>query len=520
MNRIVRFVAGNARLALALGIAVVIVLSWLAGAVVNTMREQERLAQLKIDAYRHSDDITSQTINGHLMGALYLLGVADASIKQEVRGELAPNGSGVMHTLGIVSRLPDVDGAFVVGEDGIIRSSLGPGKSSTGVNVRFRPYLQTALKGKENVYAAVGTTSGVRTLYFAVPLREGSQPDGRPIGAVVARASMNPVDKLLAGKADAALLLSPQGVVFAATRAEWIGLLAGPVTAERLDAIRQLKQFGNMFESARPGTLPMAVDDGIRELDGRRHAVSTASVEWNDPGGHWQLVLVEDLARSIPSTERHAATAGAAAILLLIGGLLFGILRGQHRQQLASRQLDAYARAQEMAVHYKERLAAAGLRLQQARTPTALAQTFLSEAHALLGALQGVVYAVAGDGTLHLLGSYACSRDDAPPAVLSPGEGLLGECALDRRLRVLAMVPERFAAIRSGLGETRPAAVMMAPIQLQSSLLGVVEIAVLSPPEECPREHFEELLRLLAMNLELAGAVSGAEAQAMPEAAA
>ena len=50
----------------------------------------------------------------------------------------------------------------------------------------------------------------------------------------MARTGLQKVDELLRGKADIALLLSPQGVVFASSRKEWIGHLSGTPTPERL----------------------------------------------------------------------------------------------------------------------------------------------------------------------------------------------------------------------------------------------------------------------------------------------
>lgn len=515
MSAATRWIVKNARLALAGWLLLAVVVAWLAGAMHQEVREQAHLDQLLEEAGRRSGEVAAQTVNGHLMGALSLLGMSDAAIKREARGELAPNGDEVRRVLEIVAALPHVDSAFVIGGDGVIRSSLGSGRSSTGGDVRFRPYFQTAMAGRTSVYAAVGTTTGNRTLYFAAPIRENNRPDGRPVGAVVARASLIPVDRLLAAKADVALLLSPQGVVFAATRPEWVGHLAGVATPERVQAIRNLRQFGNMFEQAVPKTLPMTIESGLREIAGRRHAVAGAGVQWNDPAGEWRLVLIDDLELTLPSGERRAMIAFVFFLVLLVGVLAYLILRGRHRQRLATEQLDAYARAQALAVQRKERLAAVGLKLQQARSPETLARVFLSEACSLLDGLQGVVYVADGvDGCLRLAASYACTGDDLP-ATLGVGEGLLGQCVADGQVQVLTTGSGPLSMIRSGLGEHAAAAVMMAPVRLQQKVLGAVEIARLTPPDDMVRDQFGELLRLLAMNLEIATAVA---APSIPEA--
>ncbi|CAA7627444.1 hypothetical protein MTBSS4_850002 [Magnetospirillum sp. SS-4] len=67
----------------------------------------------------------------------------------------SPNAPGILSKLEGVARAYDAQGLFVVGQDGIIRSSWdSSGKPSTGLNVKFRPYYQMAMQRRENVYAA------------------------------------------------------------------------------------------------------------------------------------------------------------------------------------------------------------------------------------------------------------------------------------------------------------------------------------------------------------------------------
>lgn len=517
MNSLARLVVERPRLAWLLVLAVSAALTWLAASGMRADREDERLLHLANEAERRGIELTSQTLAGSLMGALSLLGLIEPEFKREGRdggkAGFVPNTTRVFGGLESVARAYGVDGVFVVAGNGFVASSWdSSGKPSSGLDVRFRPYYQTAMRGKENVYAAVSIARGDRALYFAAPIYPDNRKEGTPIGVIVGRSGVARIDELLREPADIALLLSPQGVVFASSRKEWVGRLAGEATPERLRAIRELKQFGSMFERDRPGMLPVAIRDGLHVLDGRRHAVASARVDWNDPSGDWKLVLVEDLSRSIPADDRWPAVVGSALALLLCGGLLLGLLRSQYRQQLAAQQLDAYARAQEAAVARKGLQAAAALRLQQARNPQALAQAFLREAHGVLGALQGVVYVADADGTLARAASYACVDEAGLPDRLAPGEGLLGQCAADRRLQVLAPSPAGFATIRSGLGEARPAALVIAPVQLKEALLGVVELAVLTAPDAIVLEQCEELLRLLAMNLEIVAGESPAAA--------
>jgi PAS domain S-box-containing protein len=503
MNPLVRFIVERNRLAWVLAVVTAVLAAAGSMEIARDIREHERHQYLATDTQRRSIELMSQTLNGNLMGSVAMLGLIDQNVKREATGKLAPNSREVFDALESVGRSYDAEGVFVVAESGVVSSSWdNSGKPSTGLNVKFRPYYQMAMQGMGNVYAAVSLARGDRALYFSAPIFGENTNGTLAVGAIVARTSLIKVDELLRDKADIALLLSPQGVVFASNRKEWIGFLAGKPSAERLRAIRELRQFGNMFDQADPGVLPMDVPPGIVRLDDRRYSVASAEVQWNDPFGEWKLVLMEDLNRTIPVAERARIGFAVAFIWLVIATLLLKMLQSSYRQALASAQLAVYAREQERAAELKTRLAAASVHLQQTRNIAELMSAFFTEAHALFGVMQGVAYAVDGE-VLHLAGSYACG--DPPPATLAFGEGLLGQCARERLRQMIPVAPEGFAAIRSGLGEVQPGAILLAPIQLHGMLLAVIEIAFLNPLDSQVESQLDELLALLAMNIEVVG---------------
>ena len=474
-----------------------------AWSVAHGLRQGERLAILDSQAEQLGIELMAKTLNGNLMGATALLGLIDEDVKREALGTLAPNGAKVTQLLKGIARAGESDGGFVVGQDGIIKSSFGLGKSSTGADIRFRPYYKSARDGKTSVYAAIGTTTGLPTLYFAAPVYAGDTPDTAAIGAVVARGNMEAVNRLLTDKVEIALLLSPQGVVFAANRASWVGFLAGRPSDERLREIRDLKQFGTLFDRGPPSLLPVQVERGIQDVQGVRYGVSGAAVRWNDPLGDWQLVLMEDLSRTVPA--QGAVSTGLLVTLALLGILTMGVkmLQGGYARQIAARQLAAFAQDQTRLAESKAQLAAAALRLQECRGREELARVFLKEAHDLLGALQGALYVVeTGQApTLRLAASYACAA--LPPAELAFGEGLLGEAARRRRLQVIELPDDGTWQIRSGLGGMRPAAAVFLPVLLQDDLLCVVELGLAVPPGDSDLDQLQGLAAMLAMGLEI-----------------
>lgn len=355
MNRIARFVVEHTGKSWAVAVLLAVLAALIAIGVAVTSSRQERLTRLAVEAERHNLVIMSQTLNGNQMGAIGLLGLINGDIKLEARNLLPPNSGSMALLMEQIARLHTADGAFVVGGDGIIKSSWGIGKPLTGVDVKFRPYTQMALKGTQNVYAAIGTTTGRRNLYFAAPMYAGNRTDTPVIGAVVMRSGVTSLDQQIASAGDHALLLSPQGIVFAASNESWIGRAAKTPTPDQLAEIRKLKQFGTMFDSKVPEPLPFSIEPGLQQMNDSRVAVVAMAVRWNDPSGDWKLVVMENLDRTVPLSAFIGLACGVALAMLLIELLIITLLRSHHAKSVAGQELTAYAKAQESTAAVKSR---------------------------------------------------------------------------------------------------------------------------------------------------------------------
>jgi hypothetical protein len=297
--------------------------------------------------------------------------------------------------------------------------------------------------------------------------------------------------------------MSPQGVVFASTTPEYVGMLEGVSTPERIKAIRDLKQFGPMFEKTDPKPLPLMAAEGIQTLEGRRFAVGTAPVLWNDLSGDWSLLVLEDLANSVPREQAALQGMGTSVLVVLLGWMWMHLLRGRRAQEEATVQLRAFAAQQAESVVFRSRLAQAAVRLQHCESLKEAARVFLLEAREMLGAVQGVVYVVPSDASANLRLLCSTASGESPPATLALGEGLLGQCAKERRSQLLVTPPQGFWTVRSGLGSTQPAALLLAPLVLHESLIGVVELALLHVPQDGAQSQLDEMVALLANSLEI-----------------
>ncbi|OLT99319.1 GAF domain-containing protein [Pseudomonas reinekei] len=141
--------------------------------------------------------------------------------------------------------------------------------------------------------------------------------------------------------------------------------------------------------------------------------------------------------------------------------------------------------------------------LQQAETPDELAQVVLQHMASLHGICQGVLYSAHEEtAKLLLMGRYATDAERPPEAQVMFGDGLLGQCAVDRQPRQFQTLPENFWRLRSPLGEIPASCLLLQPIVHGERLLGVLELAGLEPLSE------RELLLLHEANPRLAAAMA------------
>jgi hypothetical protein len=82
---------------------------------------------------------------------------------------------------------------------------------------------------------------------------------------------------------------------------------------------------------------------------------------------------------------------------------------------------------------------------------------------------------------LRLLHGYALRERKQLQPTLRLGEGLVGQCALERQPILLTQPPADYVRIGSSLGETVPAVLALYPVLHNERLLAVVELAACRP---------------------------------------
>lgn len=289
---------------------------------------------LEVASDRLALSLTAETIHSPAMGAAMTLGLSDPVIKKRVADSNAGLIGNAQEPVMIDQLSPtrrqfSAEAIFVAGANGIVIAAEGSsGKSTVGGDISVRPFFKRAMQGMQSVYAAVGRSTGERGLYYAAPIHEGSQTDTPVIGAVVIKLPGDPIDTMMAQAKGDALLLSPQGVVFAATRKDWLNAIEGTPSSERMEAIRKQKQFGLKFEQEPPRQLPFSVASKSVRLDNGVHVLLQRTIDWSDPGGPWSLVTLRNTRDFVPAGLLWNLALATLALVLVSAAILFYYRRG------------------------------------------------------------------------------------------------------------------------------------------------------------------------------------------------
>ena len=119
--------------------------------------------------------------------------------------------------------------------------------------------------------------------------------------------------------------------------------------------------------------------------------------------------------------------------------------------------------------------------LQGQRELSTVGQMLLTEIAPLVNAQQGTIYhmnAIDHEMQLKLLSSYA--HGEQPPAsAIRLGQGLAGQCAVEKRRLLLTGVPSEFISISSSLGSARQVSIIVLPVLFEGQTKAVIELATL-----------------------------------------
>ncbi len=130
---------------------------------------------------------------------------------------------------------------------------------------------------------------------------------------------------------------------------------------------------------------------------------------------------------------------------------------------------------------FNSNLTKLALMLQGQRDLTIVSKTVLSELASLLNFQHGVFYVLNestnGEAQLTMLSSYAYKERINIATEWKIGEGLVGQCVVEKKRILLTNVPDDYIQITSGLGEAKPLNILVLPIIFESKVNAVIELA-------------------------------------------
>jgi len=118
---------------------------------------------------------------------------------------------------------------------------------------------------------------------------------------------------------------------------------------------------------------------------------------------------------------------------------------------------------------------------------------------------QGAIFIMEGDSPentyLQMVACYAYNRKKHLNKRVEIGEGLVGQCVLEKQPCYMTQVPRDYVNITSGLGEATPSSVFISPLIIGDNVFGVIEIASFHMLEAFKQEFMLKLSENIAATI-------------------
>jgi HAMP domain-containing protein/CheY-like chemotaxis protein/predicted transcriptional regulator len=120
--------------------------------------------------------------------------------------------------------------------------------------------------------------------------------------------------------------------------------------------------------------------------------------------------------------------------------------------------------------------------LQGQRDLSTVGRLLLTELTPLVNAHMGVIYRIENEDNpqLRLLSAYAGDGANPHPQFVQFGEGLVGQCATDKRQRLVSDIPTDAVPINSALLRVMPKNLVVLPVLFENQVKAVIELSSVS----------------------------------------
>lgn len=133
-----------------------------------------------------------------------------------------------------------------------------------------------------------------------------------------------------------------------------------------------------------------------------------------------------------------------------------------------------------------------------------LSSKLIGELVTYLNANQGSIFIVNSENNevkIQMKGAYAYNRQKYIDKEITPGQGLVGQCYLEKEYIYLSEIPESYVAISSGLGEATPTHLLICPMKINDDIFGIIELASFHPFEPHHIDFIEKVGESIASTI-------------------
>ncbi|WP_248064829.1 CHASE3 domain-containing protein [Paenibacillus silvae] len=151
----------------------------------------------------------------------------------------------------------------------------------------------------------------------------------------------------------------------------------------------------------------------------------------------------------------------------------------------------------------KDQITGIATLLQNPTTLEGLSRLFLSELAALLEVPYGVLYYWKGNRLLRVA-AYAGDGEkerSLGQISLAPGQGMVGQCAVEKRVLRMNDLPQNYIRISSGLGFASASSLTVVPVLFEGKTIAVLELASMKPLQEQAMKLIDELAVIFGVSL-------------------
>jgi len=145
---------------------------------------------------------------------------------------------------------------------------------------------------------------------------------------------------------------------------------------------------------------------------------------------------------------------------------------------------------------------------RQFDNPEELSKQVVSEIVKYIDANQGAVYLVEKeeeneDPYMEMKAAFAFGRRKGLKDKVRPGEGLIGQCYLEKDMIFLTEVPDDFVRIKSGLGDAPPKNIVIMPLMSNEKIEGILEVASFQVLPDYKVDYLKKLGESLATSFSM-----------------